>query len=191
MTLEQRMDRLERERRWLKAGGGLAMAALLAVACIGAAQTEQIPEVVKARSFHVIGKNGAVLVEANGYQWSGGPEVGFVSIFTADGQNVVEITATKMGLGVLTTSNAQGEKLVHLSADKGTQNGSVNIYSKKGMRTVTLGASHIGAGGLTTFNAKGQSLVSVASSEDGELGVVIVEDATGRRKPLVLEPLDE
>jgi hypothetical protein len=52
MTIEKRLDRLERENRMLKGAGAVALLVLLAVAVMGASQQEVIPDVVKARAEH-------------------------------------------------------------------------------------------------------------------------------------------
>jgi len=62
MTIEQRLDRLERQNRMLKGAGAAVLLGLLAVGVMGATQQEEIPDVVKAREFEVIGKDGTVKV---------------------------------------------------------------------------------------------------------------------------------
>ena len=56
MTIEQRLDRLERQNRFLKGTGAAVLLALMAVALMGAGGA--IPDVIRAREFRVIGKDG-------------------------------------------------------------------------------------------------------------------------------------
>ncbi len=60
MSLEQRVERLERENRRLKLAGGAVVAVLLIVALVGAVMPQGIPEVIDARMFRVVDESGTV-----------------------------------------------------------------------------------------------------------------------------------
>jgi hypothetical protein len=56
--LESRLSKVEQDNRRLKLTLGALLLALAAVPLIGAVMPEQIPGVIEAREFHVIGENG-------------------------------------------------------------------------------------------------------------------------------------
>ena len=58
-VVDARLDKLEHDNRRLKLTVGALLLALAAVPLIGAVMPEQIPDVIEAREFHVIGENGA------------------------------------------------------------------------------------------------------------------------------------
>ena len=43
MTIEQRVAKLERQNRWMKRGGGLALAAVACVVLIGQGKAKELP----------------------------------------------------------------------------------------------------------------------------------------------------
>ncbi len=57
-----RLERLERENRWMKRAGLAVVGVALAVALIGAAMPEEIPRMIEARAFQVLDNNGRVRV---------------------------------------------------------------------------------------------------------------------------------
>ncbi len=60
--LSNRLERLERENRWMKRAGLAVVGVALAVACIGAATPNEIPEVIDARMFRVVDEKGETRV---------------------------------------------------------------------------------------------------------------------------------
>ena len=58
--LESRVDKIERDNRRLKLTVGALLLALAAVPLIGAVMPEQIPELIRARAFYVVGENGTL-----------------------------------------------------------------------------------------------------------------------------------
>ena len=60
MTIEQRLERLERQNRWLKCGVASLVLAVLVAGIVGATGQERVPDLVKAKAFHVVGKDGKV-----------------------------------------------------------------------------------------------------------------------------------
>ena len=99
MTVEKRLDRLERENRMLKGAGAVVLLALLAVAVMGASQKEAIPDVVKARAFHVIAKDGTVLVKLEDTFGRNTGFAGTVLTLNGKGQDLVALAATTGGNG--------------------------------------------------------------------------------------------
>lgn len=61
--LSSRLQRLERENRRMKRAGFAVVGVALAVALIGAATPNEIPDAIEARAFRVIDTNGKLRVE--------------------------------------------------------------------------------------------------------------------------------
>ncbi len=96
MTVEERLDRLERQNRRLKAGLASLLVAALAAGLVGFARQDSIPDVVEARAFHVVSEDGTVLVKLE------------------------DTLGTGRGLaGTITTLNGEGKTLVGLGGEAG------------------------------------------------------------------------
>jgi len=117
---------------------------------------DEIPEVVRARAFHVVGKDGTVLVKLED---TGGNRLGIGEV------------------GMITTYNEKGKELVKLFAHPFGA-GKLRIRNGKGRETLVLGASPNGNGSLLTLDGEGEVLVALATSANGT-GVVIVGDPKG------------
>ena len=59
-VVDARLDKLEQDNRRLKLTVGALLLALAAVPLIGAVMPEQIPDLIQARAFRVIGENGPI-----------------------------------------------------------------------------------------------------------------------------------
>ena len=165
-TLEQRIRRLEVQNRFLLAGLLLPILGALLLAATG---KDEVPDVVKARAFQVVGNDrGAVLVHI-GSTTTG---EGMVTTLNRNGQDVVTLGANPHG-GVVTTWNGKGQKLVMLdvTTDGG---GMVRTGNGKGEWLVYLGERPHG-GGLRITNDKGRTLVRLGARIDGP-GVVTTYD---------------
>jgi hypothetical protein len=62
MTLEQRVEKLERQNRWMKRVGAVAVAVVAAVALIGQAKDEELKD-LRVRSLKVVDDKGTVGIE--------------------------------------------------------------------------------------------------------------------------------
>lgn len=162
LTTEQRLRRLERQNRLLMAGLVMLVGALL----IGATGKEAVPDVVKARAFHVVGKNGTVLVKIKSSLPSGrGP--GTVTTRNSRGQELVTLNATSEDEGMIRTLNGKGQELVLISSNTVGREGMVSTWNGKGQRLVRLGVGTNGVGMVTTLNGKGDELVMLGARTDG------------------------
>ncbi len=161
MNIEQRLDRLERQNRRLKGGLGLLLLTVVVGLLLGFAGQEKVPDVVKAKAFHVVTDDGKVLLK-------------------------LEDT---LGLGIagtLTAMNGKGQILVRLAATTGGE-GAVVTMNGKGQELVSLMATTDGEGMVTTLDGKGQALVRLVATARGE-GGVLVHDPSGKKSPGVLVP---
>ena len=102
MTVEQRLKRLETQTfrlRWVV----IVLVAISAGAVIFAVtQREDIPAVIRARSFEVIGENGKVAAKMGHAGNNGG-----VWIFNAEGYSAVFLTTDDFGAGSVATFNGK------------------------------------------------------------------------------------
>lgn len=139
---------------------------------------KSIPEVVKARAFHVVGENGEVLVKLDAIGDDQTGVVGTVTTFVDTGQEVIRLTATADNEGMVVTFDGKGQELVRLSVTEGTF-GSVTTFDATGQRLARFGATVDGDGAVTTFNSKGQELVDLGVTVDGE-GTVTTFNGKGQ-----------
>ncbi len=129
MTIEERIERLERQNRHLSLG--LAGAAVAAVAVFaGAAQRQVVPDVIKAKAFHLVTDDGKTLVKIEDSKGLGFGLAGTVTTYAGNGTKLVELGATSRG-GAVTTFNGQGKDLIRLGVTTdGT--GLVGVFDPSG-----------------------------------------------------------
>jgi len=202
MDLETRVEKLERQNRRLKAVfcalGLLVGAGLL----VGQVAPEKIPDVIKARRFEVIPKEGPAAgrsVVVLGASKLGGHiaaknrdgEVSFLvahddagngslGISNAKGQEIVTLRAKDEGSGSLSTYNAEGQEIVSLTVCE-NRSGGVSTYNAEGQEIVCLASLESGGGGINTYSKKGQALVGLREVAPGNGGgAVLVFNGAGQ-----------
>ena len=123
MTIEQRLEKLERTvRRYQLAFGilGLALLATTAIACsqqaLAAQNNAAIPEVIRARRFQVVARNGISIVNIGSAKRPGG-EIGGIAGFTDKSVPIWFVSANDLGGGTmsLTDGKRRGTKLPPIS----------------------------------------------------------------------------
>ena len=147
MTVEQRLKRLETQTfrlRWVV----IVLVAISAGAVIfSVTQREDIPGVIRARSFEVIGDNGRVAAKMGHAVNNGG-----IWIFNADGYSTVFLTTDDFGAGSVATFNGkdprklQGTVLFNLASEDGAQ-AVMRILNEQGHGLKLVGDDGRGAGG--------------------------------------------
>ena len=147
MTTEDRLKRLEtqvRRMRWviivlLVIGAGAVIFSVL--------QREDLPEIIRAHSFEVIGDNGRVAAKMGHADNNGG-----VWIFNADGYSTVFLTTDDFGAGSVATFNGkdprkpEGTVLFSLASEDGAQ-AVMRVLSEHGRGLKLVGDDGGGAGG--------------------------------------------
>ena len=99
-STEDRLERLERQNRWLKGGLGLSMLAVVAGGLLGIAGQDEIPDVIKAKAFHVVTDEGIVLVKLEDTHGFGLGAAGSVTTFNGKtGKEVAMLGTTNSGDG--------------------------------------------------------------------------------------------
>ena len=173
MTIDQRLSKLERScRRWRC----VSLASILVVAGVaasGAAKPNQIPDVVRARAFHVVGNLGKVLVKLEDTGGFGVGLAGTVTTLNGRGQKLIRLAMTANGEGMVTTLNSKGHRLVQLAATThGT--GGITTLNRNGHKLVELTETTYGTGAVVTLNGKGQELVEIGGVKGGNGGIRIL-----------------
>ncbi len=181
MTIEERLDRLERQNHRLKGGLGLLLLTVVAVGVLGFAGQDKVPDVVKAKAFHVVGKDGTVLVKLEDSLGTGAGLFGTVMTMNSKGQTLVELAVSQTAdEGEVRTLNGKGQELVRLATTI-AGHGAVLTTNSKGQTLVALGVSNDGGHGVVrTLNDKGQTLVRLAAINEGGHGAVSTMNSKGQ-----------
>jgi hypothetical protein len=153
MTLEQRIERLERQNARLKLAFGVLAAGAICVLVLGQvapasspARPLLLPERVAAKRFEVINDAGKPVVTLMSWQ-----QGGWIETRDNSGRRLFDVSATDDGNGLLST------------------------YNKEGNETVSLGGVKDGAGLLAIFDGHGRKLLGEGAAEDGS-GVIASYD---------------
>lgn len=159
---------------------------------LAATSLQSVPDVIKARSFEVVNKdgnlvaglsvdpdgNGALAILSKDMQptcaiVSASPYGGMLSLANMDGEQKVLITSTGSA-GTLHLYNNAGNKALHAGVNLGG-NGHVTTHSSGGIATTRLGGNVIsGVGELEIYN-KGETRVVRIFADRGEVDVSLKE----------------
>lgn len=143
MTVEQRMEQLERQVRWAR--WVMVCGVLMAVAgmAMGLRAADGIHDVVSAKRFEVIGDNQMVIATLDQQMGHGG-----LAVFGPRGQLLARIGATTDGDGALEVFNGMGKKLVRLGEAGGGHGGAVTTYYGSGRRMIELASANVDEDGV-------------------------------------------
>ena len=109
-TLEERvrdMERTNRHYRWALMLGGGAVVALLWCQF----QSGRVPDVIRARKFEVVDREGLVSVALGTRMQAVG---GYVFVFSREGEVASRLAVDMHGNGMVTTGNGRGQNLVEI-----------------------------------------------------------------------------
>lgn len=113
MTIEERLERLERQNRRLKKGGSVLALALVSAVIMGQVSRQKIPRVIKARKFQVVNKRGNTMVELGSIR-----PFGYVFVSNRKGKVVASISANHSGDGMIRTTDSESRPLVVITSKK-------------------------------------------------------------------------
>lgn len=210
MTIEERIDRLERTNRRYRLMFTLIGVLALCAVGISATQDDGVPDVIRAKVFEVVDDEGNGLVTIGDVLGSGvfalydktgdtlvviggttviGKPAGHVSIFR-EGKMLVLLSAN-LGVdgggvrtyGTVSTFNDQAKTIVQLGAKTSGGHGKVRTFNDEGQTVVEIGATVDGEGSVRTLNGKGEPLVLLGASTDGK-GLVTVFGHNGKGRTL-------
>ena len=151
-TLLERLETLERQNRRFKQFTMLVMMGFASLFIMGQAQDGEVPEVIRARNFEVIGDNGNVFLKLEAV----GDRNGAITLFDAE-DRVLSSLAGNLFL----VFDRDGGQLYQLYPD---ENGGGQLWLfRKGQTLVSLGGTEDGRGLMQAFNAEGARTVVVGS----------------------------
>ena len=177
MTVEQRLDQLEKRNKCLTAALTLMAVATCAVVTMAATIQRGDFDVIKAQAFYVtndVGENLIYLGSTNG------GEAGVVATYTSKGTKLVDLSATRNSHGIVTTYHPNGKELVGLTASD--HGGIVTTYQPNGIELVNLTRNDNG-GKVNVFNTTGERIAQVYADEYGN-GVVYAGNRKGEGRTL-------
>ncbi len=150
MTVEERLDQLEKRNRRLTAALTLMAVAICAVVTV-AATGDKIGrfDALVARIIWVENDAGDVVV---GLGTDDGGS-GLVTTYSAERKELVKLTSTVNNYGIVNTYQPNGKEVVRMTAGNG--GGGIEVYNKTGERIVTIHADEYGNGVVGAFNRKG------------------------------------
>jgi hypothetical protein len=151
MTVEQRLDQLEKRNKRLTVALTMTVVAMAAVVTMAATgQKRGDFDIVKARHIFVTNDAGLIVV-ALGVNDGGD---GLVSTYSAKNKGLVELSSTVGGdYGTVETYQPNGKELVRLFAsDNG---GMVSVFNKTGEGIAQMKADEYGNGVVYAGNRKG------------------------------------
>jgi hypothetical protein len=180
MTLEQRIEKIERVNRklrltvlcmaaglgallWLRADQtGLGWQAAAAAAEVQDAVPVQ--KLIRARAIQLVGDKGQVLISLHGTQR------GNISTFNDQGKKMVALTgtsATSAGLGAIVTYHPEtGKKLVNITAIRQSDGAIFTYDAQTGKDLVHIGSDGSRGGGVNSFDRKGTRYNHIRKSVD-------------------------
>jgi hypothetical protein len=138
MTTEQRLARLERENRWMRRLGAVAVAVAAAVFLVG--QGKDKPRVVEAQKFVLRDSEGKSRAE--------------LSLRERGGVGLASLLLLRPDAPMLALRDGSGRsRLVLSAADEGATD--MLIKDARGNARVLLGVSHRGSGGIEVYAPNG------------------------------------
>jgi hypothetical protein len=160
MTIEQRMERLERQYGRLKRGMIGMVIASLSLLVMGQALPPKVHDVVKAKKFVAVGENGRAMVSIGSTRF-----FGTVYVWAKE-KIVASMSANDKLGGLLRTQNARGKKLVSISGLK-NGGGTISTFNANGRKLVIIGSTKGGAGTVSTNDLAGRRLIAITSDKGG------------------------
>jgi hypothetical protein len=139
MSIEQRLEQVERQTKRLRIAVVVLAAALCGVVSMAALDLKDGQfNWLTARAFMVYsastdpkGSTAKVAIDAPIKNISDGEGDGRIRLFNRDGRQVIEIGANEDGSGFLVIGNKTGETIITLQADD-YGNGEVGAWNRKG-----------------------------------------------------------
>ena len=151
MTIEERLDQLEKRNKRLTAALTLMAVAICAVVTVAATGNKDANfDFVTARYIAVV-NNADDIVAGLGFTDDG---AGVIMTYSAKGENLVTLSSTVDNNGTVTTYQSNGKELVDLTAND--NGGLIQVTNKTGERIVQMGADEYGNGVVIAANRKGK-----------------------------------
>ena len=130
MSIEQRLEQVERQTKRLRIAVVVLAAALCGVVSMAATEGEGSFEVIFAKRIYVQNDKG---------------------------EAVIRLTSTDSGAGLITTRSATYKPSVMLYSNE--NGGEISVFNKTGEEIVTIGADDYGNGEVGAWNRKGKGRI--------------------------------
>ena len=153
MTVEQRLDQLEKRNKRLTAAltvMAVMMCAVVTMAAKYRVEKEGLFEMVATRHINVMNDAGKVVVTLSANDDGNG----MIRTRSAKGNDLVDLTSTEGGNGAVKTYQPNGKPMVAISTT-GT-GGMIKVYNKTGETIADMGADDYGNGLVGAYNRKGK-----------------------------------
>ena len=174
--IKQRLDRLERENRWWKVLGVVAVAALGLVVLTGATKSEVADE-IWAKRIVLVDEAGRVRIELDTTRDDNFP---FFRLTDKGGHNRITLGMKpdeSPGLNLYNKAGKRGATLAMLS----DYSSILSFYDKDGIPTIVLTGEMDGSSGIVIATKGGKGLASLIVDSKGALGLDI-SDKDGERR---------
>ena len=153
MTVEQRLDQLEKRNKRLTVALTLTVVAMAAVVTMAATGDKNgVFHTVTARHIWVKNDAGEIVV---GLGVTDGGD-GLVKTYQPNGKELVTLSSTAEGDGTVTTYQPNGKMVVRLSSTAEGDGGFVQVYNKTGESIAQMYADEYGNGVVYAGNRKGK-----------------------------------
>ena len=125
MSIEERLERLERQNKWMRRIGAVGVALVAAIFLLGQGKEQAVPS-IKARELVLVDEAGAKRASLTTKN-----DKTQLAFFDKKGKAVVELTALR-GSGRLSLSWPSGWKKPHIAVETQRPAGSLVIFDKDG-----------------------------------------------------------
>ena len=143
---------------------------LLAGVAVAATNMQGIPDVIQAKKFEVVNKNGKPVAQLGADE-----DGGIARVFGNNREEVVVLSASKSG-GVLNIKSKAGSQMASITSSP--EGAILSTHNGQGKVLVLMGGNDRGSGAIQTRNNKGNTLVSLGTNTGGG-GRVLTEDGKG------------
>ncbi len=150
MTIEQRMERVERQNQRLKKGMFAIVLAGISLLVMGQAAPPKVHDLIRAKKIEVVSLNEQTRIELKTFEGTGR-----ISTFNSKGKEIVALAAAEDGGGAISAFNSKGKKRVILGAttDGG---GAISAYDPNGIPLIGFRSRKNGEGTLVQYNRAGE-----------------------------------
>ena len=157
-SLNTALQKQSRTTKRLAYGFGCLFLAGLTIA---ATSMQSMPDVIKAKHFHVVGDDGKIVAALGTL-----PDGGMLGILNKDGQTVATLSPDSKGNGKLTIRNKIAKKMTSLYSDD--NGGNLSIFNDDEKRVAAVYVLRDGGGALSAFGEHPETpATSLAATPNG------------------------
>jgi len=169
MTYEERLTQLERTNRNLRTGLASLAIVIATVLIVGQAKPEEGPKLLTVQGLNIVNGKGVVVLRLAATSEGDGE----LTLMDGTGsKDLVQLTTTNKGDGMMTTRNREGHRLVNITAMSSGQ-GALSTYngheSEKALVHLGIGTGYDGPydepiGQVTTYGFEGNKRVELGGA---------------------------